>query len=286
MSNTNELAKIATNKSLLKEYNVNNKRVVYLKNNDEFQIQLFNDQTNDISARISINGEYLSNDIVIKPGQRIWLERYLNTPKKFKFETYEVEDGNSAVDNAIRNNGVINISFYRKKTYDNNLITLINDSYINHSYINNNYIAKGIGGNELFGSSICNKLYSNDNIKYTSAASSSINNNLRNIDATVLNCDIADYGTFNANNTLDLKVETNAVKETGRIAEGSYSNQKFETIFESFETWSFRTETIQILPESQKPYTVDDLEKLYCTECGRKLKTKYKFCPYCGNKID
>lgn len=278
MSNTNELAKIATNKSLLKEYNVNNKRVVYLKNNDEFQIQLFNDQTNDISARISINGEYLSNDIVIKPGQRIWLERYLNTPKKFKFETYEVEDGNSAVDNAIRHNGVINISFYRKKTYDNNLITLINDSYITNT---NHYVSKGIGGNELYGSSICNTLYSNNNVKYTSST-----DNLRNIDATVLNCDIADYSNSFSNTALDLKVETNAVKETGRIAEGSYSNQKFETVFESFETWSFRTETIQILPESQKPYTSDDLEKLYCTECGRKLKTKYKFCPYCGNKID
>ena len=61
-------AKIARNKSLLKEYD---NRTVYLKDGDEFQIQLFNPETEEIAARITINGTQLSNDIVIRPGERI-----------------------------------------------------------------------------------------------------------------------------------------------------------------------------------------------------------------------
>ncbi len=61
-------AKIARNKSLLKEYD---NRTVYLKDGDEFQIQLFNPETEEIAARITIDGIQLSNDIVIRPGERI-----------------------------------------------------------------------------------------------------------------------------------------------------------------------------------------------------------------------
>lgn len=61
-------AKIARNKSLLKEYD---NRTVYLKDGDEFQIQLFNPEVEEIAARITIDGIQLSNDIVIRPGERI-----------------------------------------------------------------------------------------------------------------------------------------------------------------------------------------------------------------------
>lgn len=61
-------AKIAKNKSLLKEYD---NRTVYLKDGDEFQIQLFNPEIEEIAARITIDGIQLSNDIVIRPGERI-----------------------------------------------------------------------------------------------------------------------------------------------------------------------------------------------------------------------
>ena len=53
-----------------------------------------------------------------------------------------------------------------------------------------------------------------------------------------------------------------------------------------FEYWAFRTERIKILPESRKPYTSNDLKKVYCSNCGRKLSPKHKFCPYCGTKVE
>ena len=72
--------------------------------------------------------------------------------------------------------------------------------------------------------------------------------------------------------------------ETGRIDKGSYSNQKLEHINIEFENWHFKKEVIKILPSSRKPYTSSDIKKIYCTNCGRKINTKYKFCPYCGTK--
>lgn len=64
-------AKIARNKSLLKEYDINGQRTVYLKDGDEFQIQLFNPETTEIAARITIEDTTLPHDIVLMPGERV-----------------------------------------------------------------------------------------------------------------------------------------------------------------------------------------------------------------------
>lgn len=74
--------------------------------------------------------------------------------------------------------------------------------------------------------------------------------------------------------------------ETGRIEAGSISNQEFDSVNIDFEYFPFTTENVKLLPISQKPYTTNDLHKIYCSECGRKLKTQYKFYPFCGSKID
>ena len=72
------MVKIATNKSLLKEYNVNGKRVVYLNDGDEFQIQILNSHPFKIGASIKFNNSFSSTrKLIINPGERIWLERYL-----------------------------------------------------------------------------------------------------------------------------------------------------------------------------------------------------------------
>ena len=229
-------AKIARNKSLLKEYD---NRTVYLKDGDEFQIQLFNPETEEIAARITINGTQLSNDIVIRPGERIWLERYTDKPKKFKFETYEVESNNKEVDNAIRNNGVVKVTFHKKQK-------------------------KSIW-----------YAYSSPSITYTSYYSSA------SYDSTASSISEPITANYCTSDFLDIPA-----KETGRVTEGDHSNQSFVTVDMEFDPYPYLIETIKILPESQKPFTKEDTQKVYCSNCGRKLKTKYKFCPYCGNKIE
>ena len=98
------LSKIAVNKSLLKEYNNDNQRTVYLNDGEEFQIQLFNPHSYNIGAKVYINNEYLGNIIVIRPGQRLWLERYLDSSNKFKFSVYSVENTYESK-KAIQHNG-------------------------------------------------------------------------------------------------------------------------------------------------------------------------------------
>ena len=243
--------KIARNKSLLKEYAVSDKRIVYLKNGDEFQIQLFNPETEEIAAKITIDGTPLSNDIVIRPGERIWLERYTDKPKKFKFETYEVESDNKDVDNAIRNNGVIKVTFHKrqkKSVYWYNTSPDITYTYYSSAssyttdYLSINSIEAPIQTSVSYPTS------------YTTAAS-----------------------------TIPIKKELK--KETGRVTEGNHSNQSFVTVDMEFNPMPYSTEIIKILPDSQKPYTSEDIQKVYCQNCGRKLKTKYKYCPYCGTSV-
>ena len=74
MSEKKSMMAIAIAKSICKEYSTSSyPRVVYLENDQEFQIQLFNPHKFTIGAEIFINGEKLSNRIVLKPGERIWL---------------------------------------------------------------------------------------------------------------------------------------------------------------------------------------------------------------------
>ena len=64
---TKDYAKLAINKSLLKEYNNSGERIVYLEDGDEFQIQLFNPLSVTIGADISINDIYFSNNYINCP---------------------------------------------------------------------------------------------------------------------------------------------------------------------------------------------------------------------------
>lgn len=122
-----DMMKIAINKSLLKEYTTSSSsRTVYVDNGTEFQIQLFNPEKDDISARITIDGKSIGDDIVLRPGERLWLERYISSPRKFLFETYKVDGDDTLVQEAIRDNGLIRVEFrhrVRRRSYSPQVIT-------------------------------------------------------------------------------------------------------------------------------------------------------------------
>ena len=114
--NEKKMAQLAINKSLLKEYSTNeDSRVVYMDNNDEFQIQLFNPEQFTIGITFTFNGKDMDGMLVLKPGERVWLERYLDNQVKFKFYTYEVDDNDVQVKHAIANNGNITVKFYKER---------------------------------------------------------------------------------------------------------------------------------------------------------------------------
>ena len=96
-----------------------NGKNVYLHDRTEFEIELHNPTNESILAKISLNGNRISNSgVVLKPGQRVFLERYLDEDRKFLFETYEVSDSKTN-QRAIENNGLVIVEFFNKMIFNN-----------------------------------------------------------------------------------------------------------------------------------------------------------------------
>ena len=275
--------KIAMNKSLLKEFTKDNERVVYLEDEDEVQIQIFNDQTTEIGARIFVNDEPIGNSyLVIKPGERVWLDRYLDRALKFKFKTYEVNGNSRDVQRAIRNNGIVKVMLYRKNStyttsYVEDLYRTIEEPnwgprifYCNNNLLDVNYYDNTLDLN-----------YCDDGVKFSTTAGVNTSANTIGSGFVTSTLDNATLGTKSAK-----QLFSSRKLETGRISEGGHSNQEFDYVNMSFDSFAFATETIHILPKSTKPVQSSDLQKVYCTNCGRKIKSKFKYCPYCGNEVE
>ena len=279
MSTNQNLAKLAINKSLLKEYsNSEYSRIVYMKNNSEFQIQIFNPYTYTIGINITIDNKSLGQTLVLKPGERIWLERYLNEAKKFLFSTYEVNGNNSEVKAAIAKNGEIKLEFFKEReqqVYINTPITRYDDWYPTQI---------------LYNKSIEPTIYCDAPISDRSLGLCSTNASTFSIETSAATSATYSAATLNGLKKNSTPINASAKRsksiETGRVEKGSYSNQKFQTVNIDFELFPFKTEIVKILPESQKPVFKNDLIKKYCPNCGIKIKDRFKYCPNCGFKLE
>jgi hypothetical protein len=256
--NFNDMAKVAISKKLCKEYHNGgcNNAIVYLNNGDEFQIQLFNPTSSVVGVKIKFNdiSKKSDNIIVLRPGERIWLERFFDISEKFVFNTYEVSNSTQILE-AIKDNGGFSVEFfYEKETYD----------YVNiNTDLHNPYIYKTTYQTyqPLFEQTY--QTYCNSGT-YTS-----------NITGMVYNPSITSSTTTYSDKRI----------ETGRVEHGSHSNQTFKNVFYNFNEYPFYTKYINLIPMSRKQYSDNDIKKMYCTNCGKKLSPKFKYCPACGTKI-
>lgn len=292
MNKNDYSAKIAVNKSLLKEYFINNQRVVYLKDNQEFQIQFFNNHQFTIFASIEINGELSSNKMVcIRPGERIWLDRFLDNDNKMVFESYEVNSNSKQVKKAIKNNGLIKIYFYRERIHRpetwQNYIWYENHDNSNPTYIPIRYYSATTAPANTVNNLFTSELNLSNNYDISSIGSqvtyASLDNTIRtdgmSFSTSALSASSA--STINVNSP-----KANASKNiTGRIEHGNRSDQELHNVNTERESYWFKFEEIKLLPIENKPVTSQDLRRRYCSECGRKLNDKYKYCPFCGAKI-
>lgn len=249
-------AKIANSRNnILKLYG--NK--VYLNSGDEFKLELYNPKTKPVLAKIYLNGTLISETgILLRPGERVWLDRYIDIAKKFLFETYEV--GLSESDKAaIADNGKVKVEFY--------------DEYVTHPY----YYGTTITSTNLGNTVIANRnLY---NINYTNNASDIIGSN------TCYNLTDLNISAEHIKSSTSV-LSNSAKQETGRISEGDVSQQSFKTVRGNFNSWVSTTVEYQILPLSQKQEVYASEIRSYCTTCGaRKKKTQWKHCPDCGTKF-
>jgi hypothetical protein len=237
-------AHITKKKSRLKVYNGH---IVFLNDKDNFEFEIHNPKQHPVLCKIKLNGEYISNSgVVLKPGQRVFLERFFDSNNKFEFSTYEVKDtpqNRSAIDL----NGDVLVEFYdeqRIRTYSNGSgwITTSNSLGNNNMFTVTNTGTPYLGG-----------------LTYTTS----------NVGLSTLTTAYANY--------------TNTV-ETGRVEKGDISDQSFTNSYEEFNYFTSHTVKFKILPLSTKNKNVEEIRQ-YCTECGTKVKKNYKFCPSCGNKI-
>ena len=234
---------------------------VYLSDGDEYEIELFNPSQEVVLAKIKIDGDYIAGGgIVLRRGERVFLERFLDSPNKFKYSTYVVNGNNTEVQDAIRNNGYVEIEFYSeyKPTIPNRTI-----------YSGNTYSTGTINGNPITFTTTGNS----GNFTLTSGTTTT---------NTFYNASLTSTNTFAGPNIRSL---SNKV-ETGTTEMGSGSDQTFQHTNKTFNQFSFWNVAWQILPLSQKQYTAEEVGVNYCGNCGAKRKkSSFKFCPHCGNKF-
>ena len=268
---------VTQNRNRLKTYDGGG--TIYLKDGQNFEIELFNPLDNRVLAKISINGKQISSSgIVLNPGQRIFLERFIDDDRKFLFETYEVEN-TKEVKEAIQKNGKLEISFYTE------YVPLITNTWTYHGSgsltVPWSYHGSGIGtGNLSIIPCTTGTTYVNTNI---GSANSSYN--LTNTSSFTGSLTSGTTSTTAANYSSHVS-EPESNIETGRIEMGDKSSQDLSQTYGNFNSYSFQTSSIKILPLSVKPVEVKDLRK-YCPECGtRAKKSTWKFCPSCGGNLD
>jgi hypothetical protein len=273
-------------------------QTVYLKNGDEFELELFNPTSTTVLSKIKLDGSYIAGGgIVLKPGQRVYLERYLNEARKFKFETYEVDGTSNEVLDAIAGNGDVVIDFFDeyKQPVWNNSITYYGGSFGGPNYVsgnpsfttNTNYV-NGV-------TTTTNGNYSTNTGNLSAGISSTAFNTSTNTPGVSFNT-TSFSNTFTGPNKRgvlrSLKSKPNSRSEvtmdsleTGRVEKGGKSDQSFQTVDKNFNSHTCSTSIWKILPLSQKVYEKQDL-KVYCTNCGKKRKKDSdKFCSSCGNKF-
>lgn len=250
-------AHITKRKSRLKIYNGNK---VFLQDGDNFEFEIHNPKQKSVLVKIKLNGEYISNSgVVIRPGQRVFLERFLDTNNKFEFSTYKVKD-TSENRSAIDLNGDVLIEFYDEQVKQN--YPHLSGGNWNSGWNNINTGTPYWGG--LTYTTNSQGLYGTCGVSTMTSTS-------------------AFYSSTSPEGPNIRSLKKSKI-ETGRVEKGDLSNQSFTNSYEDFNYYTSKTITYKILPLSTMNKSVDEIRQ-YCTECGVKVKKNFKFCPSCGNKL-
>jgi hypothetical protein len=244
---------------------------LFLNDKENFEIELFNPHSKKVLAKIYLNGKLISQSgIVLRPGERVFLDRFIDENCKFEFSTYQVQNTNEA-QNAIRDNGFVKVEFYHE--YE----VLPYNPYPGNIWIGNSGTGIGTGG---WGGTY----YSGQNIGTTFTTNDS--NNLSFGGTTLTN---SCYFSSDISGSLGPQGPVGNTRsksiETGTVEKGGTSQQSFEYVNASFNSFCTEKFEFQILPVSSKPVEMNSIRN-YCSNCGTRIKdSNWKFCPKCGNKF-
>ena len=236
---------------------------VFLEDKEEFEIELFNPLTVSVLADIKLNGQSISKTgLVVKPGQRVYLDCFIDDKKKFKFSTYEIENSGEALD-ATQNNGLLEVFFYKedvitldnwKSKFDRIIVEkwypVYYPSYPIYPYYNRPSIWYGTNSPTNGGSCVTTNL-TNGIIGTTTTSNAYYSSN--NVSNTSNSVNLSNLNIAGSN--------MNSI-ETGRVEKGEKSKQKFTEVDMDFKKHYIASTIIQILPESRKPAEVKDVKKV------------------------
>lgn len=298
-------ANLTINKSRLPIYNKNAKMpTYYLTKGQEFQIELFNPTADIILAKIKLNNKSISQGgLVLKPGERVFLERYLDVAKKFLFDTYEVSSGSEA-QKAIEQNGDFSVEFFKERQQPQITLNGGNGSWgtgittfggpNTRSGTLGNYNVNDIIGTTNISDNLTTTMGMGATMDSIPASASLI----PDMDMSFMDMNLTrsvappiepekPTRSFNKGNPnlKSKRVKKSKSVETGRVEQGSSSSQVIKQVSYDFEYFPFHTLDYKLLPQSQKVNTSNDVKvRKYCTDCGKKQAPTNKFCANCGKK--
>ena len=240
---------------------------VYLKDAEEFQIELFNPLQECVLADIKLNGNSISESgLVLRPGQRFYLDCFIDDKKKFIFNTYDVENTAESL-NAISKNGGLEVFFYKESVISiNNWRNKLNTIVIEKHYPNyhpfwyttpNVYCGSTITTGGLSGTTTGGYYTNGLNNIGTTTNTAYYSSNVVNTSSYTSNVDLSNcLGTLTSTS-----MPINSSIETGRVEKGEKSKQKFDTIDMDFDNYYISSTILELLPESRKPVDAKKLKK-------------------------
>lgn len=292
MTGTNPTVHLTVGRNRRTRYGADQYR---LKDGDEYELELHNPTTGTVGARLTVDGRPLgSTTVVLRPGERVYIERWLDEARKLRFGTYAVDDtpGNRA---AVSRNGVVRAEFLRERVpppppVPNPWVTLAAYPYAQYSFTAGAPDADLGAGTCSLGSAsasaginFCSTDLTGADATYSRSFDSAPEERTRGGQST--NHLSRRVTTKSTSFGGEIKAK-NAAPEmlTGRSEKGSHSGQSFQRVSIEFEHWAFHTEEFRIMPLDSED--AQDAVKKYCTGCGTRARRQtWKWCPNCGTKI-
>jgi len=238
-------AHLTVNRNRVKQYGSK----YYLKDGQEFELELVNNSLLRMLMKIYINEQPINQSgLVLQPDSRDFLERYIDENRKFRFDTFMVDDNRHTKEQRERN-GNIRIEFYQEI----------------------------IRGNPYYPPTPVWPYKSTWDDDYTGSPTWNISD-----DTNSYNINTLEYPQYRQSSRVSANYSQT---ETGRVGKGSHSNQSFGTTTGDFSSFPDYIIEFQILPESKKPVYMETI-RTYCSECGYRVRNNsWKHCPQCGNRL-
>lgn len=264
---------------------------VYLKNGQQFQIFLKNFRGIPVMVELTINGETQEETIILDPQERIFLERYLSSNNKFKFNTYELSAGLKKLIESKVELGVITARVYAvESVYSDRDVKITNTPKVQH-VVDWSTMPSYYGGVAQFSTTELTNLYTAvaPIIGTTSASRYETKTNNKNGSNFVGYSYVKDHSNADMELSDQILQEVSARAEIGVIEKGAYSDQKFEGCPDFRKGRLLDAYTIHVYPVSIQASEEKKSSKIegaiYCSVCGRKQKKGQLFCPADGTKF-